>query len=185
MICPLDFGEYTPRCTLPHSSHTLKASTLPPPPTHMGFVAHIHIHGYTRTQCCTSSLLLPITLYCSDTVLTHLVRHSIDSIHFLHLLCPVMRATVLHIYHGYMPPMCEMRLLVRVRKQYKGPHAQSGSVRTICIGKSPVPIEIGMDYLFAGDYDRNGMGFVIKPSGYVEAWSSERGSRSDRKARRC
>lgn len=96
-----------------------------------------------------------------------------------------MRATVVHVYHRYMPPMCKMRLMVRVSKQFKGPRTLPGAVRTICMGKSPIPIELGMDYLFAGDYELIGMGFLIKSNGYIEAWNSGPGNKSIAKAKRC
>ena len=96
-----------------------------------------------------------------------------------------MRATVVHIYHQYMPPVCKMRLMVRVSKKFKGPRTLPGDVRTICMGKSPILIKLGMEYLFAGDYEPTGMGFVIKRNGYIEAWNSGQGNKSITKAKRC
>lgn len=93
-----------------------------------------------------------------------------------------MRATVLHIYHDYMLPDCKMRLMVKVVKEFKGPGINAGDVVTICMVKSPIAIELGMDYLFAGDY---GKAFVIKPNGYIEAWNTGRKMKSSTKAKKC
>lgn len=94
----------------------------------------------------------------------------------------VMRATVLHIYRDYMPPDCKMRLMVKVVREYKGPGVKADDVETICMVKSPIDIELGMDYLFAGDYDTK---FMIKPNGYIEAWNTGRKIKSSTKAKKC